>query len=443
VDVGRLNLKSMLDQLRGRFARDVMTLTIGTVVAQGVNVLAAPAITRIFSPDIYGAFTLYSSIVLLMAVLATLKIDVAVAVAKEESDAFHLGCVAMLLATVVCGVSSLIIALFEERVSTALEVNLLGGWLHALPISLFLTVLFQVLSYWSNRKRQYRTMAVSRSSQALIMAGATIGLGLAGYGVGALVIGMMLGLGAGCIAQLVVLLKEDAALFSTFSVRGAKASIKSYWPLVRTLFVSHTIAAARTQVPIWGMSRLYSVQEVGYFSLAQRVLGLPSATVANAVGDVFRQRAVDAYKTRGRFDDLLRKTVKFMVCFGLVPYLVLILVAPHVIEFIFGRAWMEVATYILISSASSFAIFVFSPVDKAALIFQAKGYILFWQIGSLVLTAAAVATAYFAAFDIKAFLIALSVVQAAYWVFDFFAEHAISKGQPSIFYKGSNGRQNQ
>ena len=71
----------------------------------------------------------------------------------------------------------------------------------------------------------------------------------------------------------------------------------------------------------------YNPHVAGLFSMAQSLLGLPSAFIGQAIGQVFLQRASVA-RHQGNLKDLSMRTYMILLRLGLFPILLLAFFAP-------------------------------------------------------------------------------------------------------------------
>ena len=62
----------------------------GTVISQIIAILVSPILTRIYSPDDYGVFGVYASIVGIVGVIITLKFEAAILLPKDNGKAIRL-----------------------------------------------------------------------------------------------------------------------------------------------------------------------------------------------------------------------------------------------------------------------------------------------------------------------------------------------------------------
>ena len=76
----------MLTKLKSKseFSKNVLTLMTGTTIAQAIPIAISPILTRIYTPEDFGVFALYLSIVSILVVFTTGQYDLAIMLPKYE-----------------------------------------------------------------------------------------------------------------------------------------------------------------------------------------------------------------------------------------------------------------------------------------------------------------------------------------------------------------------
>jgi O-antigen/teichoic acid export membrane protein len=69
---------------KSRFARSVAVVTAGSALGQGLVVASAPLLTRLYTPADFGVLAVYGSIVSLVAVVAALRYEFAIALPGHD-----------------------------------------------------------------------------------------------------------------------------------------------------------------------------------------------------------------------------------------------------------------------------------------------------------------------------------------------------------------------
>jgi O-antigen/teichoic acid export membrane protein len=78
--------------------RSIITLVGGTTVAQGLSLLFAPATTRLFSPDVFGELSIFTSITSIIIVVICLRYELSIVVAEDDMEGFSLLAISLLFA---------------------------------------------------------------------------------------------------------------------------------------------------------------------------------------------------------------------------------------------------------------------------------------------------------------------------------------------------------
>ena len=67
--------------------KNIVTLMSGTTIAQAIPLAISPILTRIYSPSDFGVLAIYSSIMAVIAVIATCRYELAILQPKQNDDA--------------------------------------------------------------------------------------------------------------------------------------------------------------------------------------------------------------------------------------------------------------------------------------------------------------------------------------------------------------------
>ena len=100
----------MLKHLKSEFVRNIGALISATFIAQILSYLAAPIITRLYSPEEFGELGIFLRIVAIGAALATLRYEQAIPIIKNDSHSFRLFKFVVRLIVIISAASTVIIA---------------------------------------------------------------------------------------------------------------------------------------------------------------------------------------------------------------------------------------------------------------------------------------------------------------------------------------------
>ena len=81
---------------KSQFARNVITLMMGTTVAQAIPVAISPILTRIYSPEEFGFFALFISISSIFGAIVNGRYEMAIMLPDKEEDAINIAALGLL-----------------------------------------------------------------------------------------------------------------------------------------------------------------------------------------------------------------------------------------------------------------------------------------------------------------------------------------------------------
>ena len=129
-----MNIKKLGESV---FLRNVVKLVSATGIAQVIQLLATPVLTRIYSPDEFASYQLFYSIASVISVVATFRYELAIVIPKDEIDAKSIVSGSLLINT---GLSVLTLLLLSI-VDFAKESDL-PNYFYLLPLYVFSAGIF-------------------------------------------------------------------------------------------------------------------------------------------------------------------------------------------------------------------------------------------------------------------------------------------------------------
>src|SRR3954454_20274925 len=83
-------------------------MVIGGALGQGMIVLVSPLLTRLYTPADFGVFAVFTALVLMLSVVATLRLETAVVLPERDEEAAALAWSALSAAVVIAGLVGLV-----------------------------------------------------------------------------------------------------------------------------------------------------------------------------------------------------------------------------------------------------------------------------------------------------------------------------------------------
>jgi lipopolysaccharide exporter len=160
------------------FARNVVVLAGGTTISQGILAITAPIITRLYTPDAFGTWSLFISLAGVLSTIACLRYELSIMLPQDGKKAAELSVLSAGIAVLLSIFLLVIVAFFRHQIAHLLGSPDLTPWLWGLPLIFLLMGLYEVGNYWSTRKKLFSRLAISRIGQSLGVVGTQIGAAL-------------------------------------------------------------------------------------------------------------------------------------------------------------------------------------------------------------------------------------------------------------------------
>ena len=364
------------------FATDVLKLVTGTTIAQIIAILASPILTRLYGPEAFGFFALFTSITAIVGVIACMRYELAIMLPRDDGEAVNLLALCFLMVAIISSLTGIGLFFGGSVLLTLLQAPDLAPYLWLVPPFVFVSGVFLALNYWNSRTRLFGRLSIARITQAVTTTGTQLGAGLSGYVSGGSLIGASL---AGSVVSTGVLggqiWRDDRALLKRcVSWRGMINGLKRYkrFPMIDSS--SALLNTVSWQLPVLLLSAFFSPVIVGFYALGMRVLQTPMSFIGSSIAQVFFQRAAEA-KYEEKLGMLVENLFKILVKIGLLPVVILLFVGKDLFTVFFGSQWAVAGVYVQILSLWAFVWFISSPLGSIIAVLEKQTWGLFLNIG--------------------------------------------------------------
>lgn len=319
---------------QGSVSGKVVKLLSGSVGAQVILMLAAPILTRLYSPADFGAVAVFNGVLAIILVIASFRLELAIPIPKEEREAELLCVLAFLLVIAFSALSLGFTVFFPESIASALGVDALAGHLWILGPAVFFVGVFQIYSYFCIREHSYGVIA--RITLLNSITSVAIQIICAPLGVIALIVGQVAGRGVGgfvFLGRLRSILRSGVSLEQLLGVLRAYRNYPLY--SVPSAFFKQLSIHAIALI----MALYFGAVVAGLYALAYRVLITPLMTLGKAVGNVFLGTA-PAAKREGKLSSLVAKAVWALLVISVPSAVAFYAYMPFLFSLVFGSNWV-------------------------------------------------------------------------------------------------------
>lgn len=413
---------------KSEFTRNVLTLLTGTSIAQAIPIAVSPILTRIYTPENFGVFALYMSIVSILSVIVTGRYQLAIMLPKKDEEAMNLAVLSLTISMILSSVIFVCVLLFNAQITSLLGNPEISNWLYLLPLSLMISSIYTSLDYWVNRKKRYKQIATVRVFQSASTATTNVGMAFSGFGTGGLILSSILGSGLATIGMGNIVRKNDWELFKRKNKLKIFALAKRYINFPKfDVLASLSNVSAQEIVHIF-FNTLYGSTISGYFYLTQRVLGAPITFLSAAVLDVFKEEAASDYVKNGNAKKIFISTFYKLIILSFVPSVILYLYSVEIFVLIFGDNWAVAGEYTKMLVPMLFFRFITGPLSFMFYIGGKQHLNLYAQITLLIL----IVFSFYLSTSAKGAIVYISVFSSLFYL----VQLVISANIAGVFTKG-------
>lgn len=381
---------------KSSFAKSVALLAGGTASAQILTLLASPLLTRLYIPADFGVLAVYAAVLGILSVVASLKYELALPLAETKTAAANLLVLCLGLVACIALLTALVIGVAGSSLVGLANIPQLEPYLWLVPVGVFSVGLYQALNYWAVYARRFGIIARTKLSQSLSQNLSQLGLGFLGLTPLGLLIGQVLGQGAGVTGLGTAAWQETKEELRAVRPNSLLTYAKRYrrFPLFSS--GSAFLNTAGLQLPALLLAALYGPQIAGWFALSERVVKLPLAFIGQSVAQVYLAEAANlALSDRGALQRLFRKTARQLLLVGIIPLGLVALIAPWLFRIVFGEEWATAGNYVQVLALMYLFRFVMMPLSQTLNVLERQDLQLVWDAVRVSLVCVVFFLAYF------------------------------------------------
>lgn len=358
----------------------------GTAISQIISVILYPVITRFFSPEDFGLYVLFNSLLGILTVVGALRYEFSIPIAVDKFKALNALFMSFIILLLFCLVLAICIYFFGDKLLLILDAEKLTPFKYFLILGVLFAGLYTVLNQWAFRIKAFKKLSITRVSRSLSLNISQIAFGILKFGGVGLIIGKIIGEFSGNLVLLRQVFKSEKEVFSQFSFKEIKYLLVRYKKFPLFTAPTQLFNKAGVELPVFFITSIFGSSVVGLYGLAHLIVSLPMTLIGGAVGDVFYAEAA----TSGRKNPeelLLRSTnlLKKLIYMGIIPLIVLVFLGPWLFGFVFGEEWTESGKYAQIIAFLVFFRFIFTPISRVFQVFEKQIVAFFLDLARLVL----------------------------------------------------------
>ncbi len=417
----------MMNKLKPKseFSRNILTLMTGSTIAQAIPIAVTPILTRIYSPEDFGVLALFIAISFVLGSIANARYELAIILPQKDETAVEVASLALLISTLFSLVLLFPVIVFNEQITGYLGNDEISYWLYFIPFSVWMIGVFNVLNYLNTRKKNYKEIAIAGIYKSVGMSAIQLSLGFIKSSVNGLIYGQIF-----------------SYIFANFQL--AKKACAEYDYCNLTLLGLKRVFICYKHLPIYAMpavlanslsthltniliSFYFSVATLGFYSIVQKMLGLPTSLIGGAIGQVYYEQGVKEKHKTGHAQKSFLMAFKKLLFISIPVFVLAYFIVEDVFIFAFGSEWQKAGEYAsslilffgirFVSASLSITISIFEKNHLSLII---NLIILVTSIGLLVITSD---------YGFEVFIFYFNFIMSGLYIIFLFMYYKLAKGQ--------------
>jgi lipopolysaccharide exporter len=378
-------LKHFLDDIKTDLYHSSLLMS-GNIVTQVIAVATYPILTRLYSADLFGKFSLFLSITGILTIISTARLEYALMLPDNEKEVKDLTKISIrlcLIFSLTCFVLSLILGQFKPIVQKIPGLFWIGFYV-------FLSGIIQIFVILRNRQKQYKTLAKILVLQNSTSSGIKIGFGftkLIGQG---LIWGNIIGQ----FVTAVAITKGYWKQIFREKTSTSKATLQKYSAFPRYRMAQALINTFSSNVPIFFITFYFSEREAGFYALVFGLAFKAITLVSPPLYQVLYQKFTNLKQEHKPIVGLFFKIISLLFIVSFIPGVFIFIFSKPLVSIFLGNNWIDVSKYIQMMIPWLLMVFVASPFAFIADVFTQQKNALLFDIAQLIIRLAALYTGF-------------------------------------------------
>jgi len=350
--------------LKSELFKNVSVLISGTAIAQLIPILLQPVLRRFYSPETFGSYSVYLSLIGILYVLSSLRYEMAIALPRKDKMAVNLWALAFIFNLIFNALLFVVVSVFRRPIVDFLNIpSEYFVFIYLVPLGNFLYSFYQSTHYWLIRKKSFKAVSINKFARRISEGGVQV-FSKTIFGGTSLVLGDITGHFTNAMAGFYQSYKKGLQL-NTISLIKLKYVFRKYSDFPKYNLVSSFMGVFSFLIPTILINKFYSAEYAGYYDLSKMVLSIPLALIAGSVANVLLQRFSEKRQLKETILKDFSQVFSMVFVIAVLEILVISLWGVPLFKIIFGKQWVEsgsMSQILVWSYAINFIVFSFSSV---------------------------------------------------------------------------------
>lgn len=344
------------------FFKHVVTLVSGTGLAQLFTIAASPVLSRLFVPEDYTPYILFTSIIGIISVIAAGRFELAILLPKKEEEAKSLVALSFSISIGMALLTLVGVIIYDLWLFAYWPTHNFNSWFYLLPVAVFVMGAYKAGNFWSTRQKTYKKNALGRITTSFLLAVISIFFGLFHY-----IPGLIIAFVAANAGGLILITREmfirSRGFFEKVNRKTIVESFKTHSEFAKVNVPHALIDNFQEYGIIFFIAYFFNDALVGLYGFAFRLLKAPLGLIGSAYYQVFYQKITQHSFTAAETRKMTLKIYRNTFLMGIAPFSILFFFGSEIFAFVFGEEWREAGTISQVLAPWLLLNFMASPVS--------------------------------------------------------------------------------
>ena len=349
---------------RSELLKNTSILVSGTAVAQLIPILLQPVLRRYYTPDIFGAYAVYLSLVGILAIVSSFKYDLAIILPRKDKEAVNIFFLTVAINVAFAVVLILIILVWKHNILRFFNLSeKFSDYLYFIPFGIFFNSVYQSINNWLVRKKGFLPISVNKFMRRGFEGGAQLAFKFAKNSHG-IIFGDIIGHVANLISGIYQSRKRGLSIRLLSPGKLKYVAIK-YSEFPKFNVIPSFMSACSFLLPALLLNKFYSSDITGFFDLSKLLLSIPLALISTSISNVLLQSISEKFKEKKSLRKDLLLILGIVTSIATAEIVVISFFGIGLFKLIFGEIWGfsgRISQILVWSYALNFFVASFSAV---------------------------------------------------------------------------------
>lgn len=313
-------------------------LVSGTAIAQLIPILIQPVLRRFYSPDIFGAYAVYLSLVGILVTISSLKYELAIVLPSKDKEAANIVFLAIIINTLFNVILACMITIWRTDILQFLNLSdKFAYYLYLVPLGIFFYSFYQNLNYWLIREKGFFLISVNKFVRRGFEGCTQILFKLANNSYG-LILGDIIGHIANICSGMYQVKRKGLSLGS-LNQDDMKYVARRYSEFPKFNLIPSFMSGFSFLLPVILVNKFFSSEIAGFFDLSKLILSIPLTLISASISNVLLQRLSEKFKNNASFKNDLLLILAIVSSIVLFEITVISIWGIDLFKLVFGEIW--------------------------------------------------------------------------------------------------------